>query len=258
MPKPVIINIIPDPEFDDTAESLEFYSPSRAILPGLIDSGSIVPLADFSGRDTLTQDPVEFMDAGRFPGTGTGGPVVVSIETGYAFGDGTHATTMLCMKFLLECLDEVQPGRMDALSLLDAGAGTGILAITAALIGVRDIDAVELYHHAVLFAERNIRANGCGWIRLHESDIAGFSPGRTYDIVTANMVSDVLTDNMRKLLDYIAPDGVMIASGVSAGRHESMMELFSRSGLRVMRQEGRDGWHAYILMRDDRLGAGGL
>ena len=72
------------------------------------------------------------------------------------------------------------------------------------------------------------------------------------------MVSDVLADNIRKLHDYLAPDGVMIASGVSAGRHESMMELFSRSGLRVMRQEGRDGWHAYILMRDDRLGAGGL
>lgn len=117
---------------------------------------------------------------------------------------------------------------------------------------MRDIDAVELYRHAVLFAGRNIRANGCEWIRLHESDIAGFSSGRTYDIVTANMISDVLTANMRALHDYVAPDGVMIASGVSAGRHESMLELFGRSGFRVMRHEGRDGWHAYVLKREAR------
>ncbi len=258
MPETVIINIIHDPEFDDSAESHEFYSPSQACMPGLIESGSIIPLVDFSGRDPLSQEPVEFMDTARSAGTGGGGPVVVTIETGYAFGDGKHATTMLCMKFLLERLDEVPACRRAALSLLDAGAGTGILAITAALLGVRDIDAVELYPHAVLFAGRNIRTNGCEWIRLHESDIAGFSPGRAYDIVTANMVSDVLTDNMRKLLDYIAPDGVMIASGVSAGRHESMLELFKRSGLRVQRQEGHDGWHAYVLRREARQVAGRL
>ena len=156
------------------------------------------------------------------------------------------------MKFLLDYLSEVPPARRDGISLLDAGTGTGILAIVAALHGVRDIDAVEVYHHAVLFAGRNIRTNGCGWIRLHESDLEGFSSGRRYDIVTANLVSDVITANIGKLRDYIAPGGVMIASGVSAGRHRSMLELFRRSGLRILRKEGRDGWHGYVLMLKER------
>lgn len=257
MPEPVIINIIHDPEYDDTAESLEFYFPSHACLPGFIDSGSAVPFADFSGRDMLSQDPVEFMDTDLSTGPGSGGPVVVTIETGYAFGDGKHATTWLCMKFLLDHLDDISSDRQTAISLLDAGTGTGILAITAALLGVRDIDAVEMYHHAVLFAERNIRTNDCGWVRLHESDLEGYSSAREYDIVTANMVSDVLAANIQKLHDYIAPGGVMIASGVSAGRHLSMIELFRHNGLRIMRQEGRDGWHAYVLKREVRPHVGG-
>jgi ribosomal protein L11 methylase PrmA len=254
MPRPVTINLVHDPEFDDTRESLEFYSPSQAWLADIIEAGPFLPF----GREDLRQDPLEFADTPPPAGPEGEGPITVTIETGYAFGDGRHATTWLCMKFLLDFLSGVTPARRERLSLLDAGAGTGILAIVAALHGVRDIDAVEIYHHAVLFAERNIRTNGCGWIRLHESGLEDFSPGRTYDIVTANLVSDVITANIGKLRDCIAPGGTLIASGVSAGRHGSMLELFGRSGLLVTRQEARDGWHGYVMVRDGLQGAGRL
>jgi len=250
MPRPVIINLVHDPEFDDTRESLQFYSPSQAWLADIVQAGPTLPFGMFAVSDDLRQDPLEFADASPPEGPGGEGPITVTIETGYAFGDGRHATTWLCMKYLLDRLAGVPPARRERFSLLDAGTGTGILAITAALHGVRDIDAVEVYRHAVIFAQRNIRTNGCEWIRLHESRLEDFSPERTYDIVTANLVSDVIEGNIGKLRDFIAPGGVLIASGVSAGRHDSMLGLFGSSGLRVTRQEGRDGWHGYVIVRE--------
>ena len=77
--------------------------------------------------------------------------VPVTIDPGRAFGTGAHATTRLCLELLLE----VPRGR-----LLDAGCGSGVVAIAAAKIGFRPVVAVDADAAAVESAERNAAANG--------------------------------------------------------------------------------------------------
>jgi ribosomal protein L11 methyltransferase len=76
-------------------------------------------------------------------------PVV--IDPGRAFGTGAHETTRFCLELLLD----VPRGRM-----LDAGCGSGVIAIAAAKLGFAPVVAVDVDDAAVDAARRNAAANG--------------------------------------------------------------------------------------------------
>ncbi len=65
--------------------------------------------------------------------------LVVRLDPGQAFGTGKHATTTLCLK----AIDQLYRTRGTYERVLDVGSGSGILAIACALLGSRDIIAVD-------------------------------------------------------------------------------------------------------------------
>lgn len=77
--------------------------------------------------------------------------VAVTVDPGRAFGTGAHPTTRLC----LELLQELEPG-----SLLDAGCGSGVLAVAAAKLGFAPVVALDLDETAVEATRANAAANG--------------------------------------------------------------------------------------------------
>jgi ribosomal protein L11 methyltransferase len=77
--------------------------------------------------------------------------IAVVIDPGRAFGTGAHATTRLCLELLLDAPRG---------SLLDAGCGSGVLAIAAAKLGFEPVYAVDVDPQAIEATDRNARANG--------------------------------------------------------------------------------------------------
>ena len=57
---------------------------------------------------------------------------VVYLDAGMAFGTGTHETTRLCARRLLDYFESRPSGSMNSLEIIDAGCGSGILALSAA------------------------------------------------------------------------------------------------------------------------------
>lgn len=178
-----------------------------------------------------------------------GYPMAVTIDPGFAFGDGRHATTLLCVKYLARHLGRLALGQRKALALLDAGTGTGILAIIAAKLGVGRVDAIDLNRPAVESAAENIRRNGCETIILSQSDIAEYDPGMDYDVVLANLVSDIIILNIGKLVSLVRPGGVLIASGISGMHNEEVRNHFRGHGLVPLDFSEKDGWYGYVLKR---------
>ena len=136
-------------------------------------------------------------------------PPTIRIAGGAAFGDGSHETTQLC----LQGLGFLAQGGFRPATVLDFGAGTGILAIAAARLGAR-VDAVEIDERALASVRRNARLNGVE--ALIEARTSLNAPPRPYDLILANVIAGVLLRFAEALSQRQSRNGWMILSGLVA------------------------------------------
>ncbi|MBP7603043.1 MAG: 50S ribosomal protein L11 methyltransferase [Spirochaetes bacterium] len=174
---------------------------------------------------------------------------VIYIDPFSAFGDGRHPSTVLCLRFLAEHMGALTEESRAGMSVLDAGAGTGILSIAAEKLGAGLVDAVELNASAVENARRNTRLNGCEKTVVRQGDLLSVGFTRTYDIVLANLISDVIISCLGVLVPLVRTRGIMIASGISRARSAEVEDRFYGAGLRIVDSAFLDGWMGYLLER---------
>jgi len=135
--------------------------------------------------------------------------VVVEIDPGMSFGTGQHGTTRACLKFL----DQLQ-SQLGNVSFLDAGCGSGILAMAAHLLGYAPIYAFDYDPAAVAIAAGNLARIGADAVVVETADLAQYMPPQPCEVVAANILATVLQANMPRLLDFVAPGGYLLLSGI--------------------------------------------
>jgi len=170
------------------------------------------------------------------------GEKVIVIDSGMAFGTGHHATTSMAAALVLTTAAE-------AATALDVGCGTGILAMAAALAGVARVLAIDNDPLAVTAARENVARNGLsGQIAVSGDALSSLSGN--FQLVMANIVHDTLLDLSSGLTRLTAPGGVLIVSGILAGKQEeSITKHFAALGCAVSGQRRRDEWVALRLER---------
>lgn len=174
----------------------------------------------------------------------------LQIEPGRSFGDGRHPTTMLCMCLLAEYLYLLDDQKKASINMLDAGTGTGILAILASRMGLRYIDAFDVSVDAVHVASLNMEANGCDSISITRSDLAGFFiPDKKYSIITANLITDVILSNISYLSEMLKEEGRLILSGIGEGRVKDIEDALGGHSLYILEEKNLDGWCGVIAGR---------
>jgi ribosomal protein L11 methyltransferase len=169
------------------------------------------------------------------PAGGETGVLEIVIDPGELFGAGTHPTTQLCLELLLE-LDAAGP-------LCDWGAGTGVLAVTAARLGFAPVDAVDVVPEAQKAIERNAAANGVA-VRAHVADLTG-TPAPWAPTLTPNQTLEVLQAIAAGALER--PPERLIASGVLAARVDEIADAFARHGLSETERRVQGEWAAVLL-----------
>lgn len=197
--------------------------------------------------------------------------IVIELDPGMAFGTGLHPTTRLCVAALEE---HVQPGD----TLLDLGTGSGVLAIAAAKFGATDILATDIDPIAVRTAIENVEINHIvvnqegkkerrddrEMAKIDHSAISNFTvqqssvpsgyPGH-FRLIVANILAEVLAnlfdskyDNV-PLAEPLAPDGIMILSGILDYKAHMVIEAAERHGLTLIDQKQETDWVALIMKR---------
>jgi len=153
------------------------------------------------------------------------------LDPGLAFGSGTHATTRLCLEWL------VQQGCADQ-EVLDYGCGSGILAIAALLLGARAAVAVDLDPQALIATMDNARRNGVAdRLRVCQPDeLQQFAA----DIVLANILSETLVRLRPVLLQHLRPRGARVLSGILASQAADVQQAY-RKDVELAADE-HDGW----------------
>ena len=169
--------------------------------------------------------------------------MIIHIDPGTAFGTGMHETTQLCIRQLKKY---VTPET----ELLDVGTGSGILSIIALKLGAKHAVGTDLDPCAVPAVEENKEANGIpaeafgmmiGNIIDDETvqDTVGYEK---YDIVTANILADVLVPLTPVIVHQLKPGGIYITSGILDVKEEVVKEAVTAAGLEILEVTHQGEW----------------
>ena len=147
-----------------------------------------------------------------------------------AFGTGSHPTTRLCLEWL-------ESTKLEGVSILDYGCGSGILAIAAAKLGAAEVLGVDIDPQAVTAAISNAEQNEVS-ARFADSslEIKG-----QFDIVVANILSNPLKALAPAICGHVRPGGQLALSGILAEQADELIDFYAPY-LPLNINDSRDGW----------------
>lgn len=165
--------------------------------------------------------------------------VPLVIEAGFAFGSGRHGTTRLALLGLQYLL---APGER----VLDAGSGSGILSVAAALLGAREAVGFDIDVNARPAGEELARTNGVAErCRFVGAGFHDFAPAeRGFDGLLANLHYDLLQRHAEDMAERLRPGGFFVWSGCRIAERERTAKSAESAGLAIEWQRARGKWWA--------------
>jgi len=181
----------------------------------------------------------------------------IFIEPGMAFGTGTHPTTQLCLEMIEERLYLWEKDKLaaHARTMIDLGCGSAILSIAAIKLGANHVLGVDIDGEAIKAAQENVRRNlPDGRVTLArgslEDILEGKFPLRHASLVVVNILATVIQAFLeRGLAHLIAPQGVLILSGILANQGDEIIRALEDHHLMVLEQRVKEDWVAYLAGR---------
>lgn len=168
--------------------------------------------------------------------------ILVRLDPGLAFGTGKHPSTILCIHVLEKLVRNTS-------CVFDVGTGSGILAITAAKMGAKQVLAIDKDPVAVKVARMNVAANQVAdRVEVREGNLLDEVSGQA-EIIVANIVADVIIDFAPQAFEYLFPKGYLIASGIIAFRLEEVRSALTRLGLELYGVKAQEDWYALVARK---------
>lgn len=171
------------------------------------------------------------------------GRMILHIDPGTAFGTGMHETTQLCIRQLKKHITADT-------RLLDVGTGSGILAILSLMFGAKEAVGTDLDPCALEACRENRKANGIAPEKFEvmigniitDKEVQDRAGYECYDIVTANIIAEVLVPLTPVIVNQIKPGGIYITSGIIDDKEETVRAAVEAAGLAVLEITYQGEW----------------
>lgn len=164
---------------------------------------------------------------------------VFYMDSGVAFGTGSHETTSMCLQ-LAERLT------LAGKSVLDVGCGSGILGLCALLLGAECALLVDLDSQATEVAQHNAEVNGLA--KRAEVLTGNLTDGVSgkFDVVFANLTADVLAKLYAQLPAVVHDGTLLVISGILDVRLDGVLAQYTQR-FRLLQTVAKGEWRAALL-----------
>jgi ribosomal protein L11 methyltransferase len=167
---------------------------------------------------------------------------IVTLDPGLSFGTGQHPTTRFC-------LEELVRFRNPSLSqsLLDIGAGSGIIAISAAKLGYHPVVAFDIDPVAVHIAQANARRNRVtNQIEISRQDLNALplQSSEKYEIICANLIDELLIQHAKRFRNRLRPRALLVIAGILATQFPAVQYAFQKIGLDLAQTRRENEWQS--------------
>lgn len=134
-------------------------------------------------------------------------PYEVIITPQMSFGTGHHSTTSLMVQMLFDI-------PMENKTVLDAGTGTGLLAIMAKKLGATQIEAYDIDNWSYENSIDNVSHNQCEDIKIYKGTIIDVTlKNPSFEVVLANINKNVLLKEIKEYANKLSENGYLVLSG---------------------------------------------
>ena len=179
------------------------------------------------------------------------GRMVVDIDPGTAFGTGSHETTQLVIKQMEKYIN-------NETELLDVGTGSGILSVIGIMLGAKHVIGTDLDPNAIIATDENMEANGIskecyevieGNI-IDDPAIKNHIGYEKYDVVTANILADIIIPLLPEILPHMKINGILITSGIINMKEQAVKDAFrSLDGFEIVETTYQGEWVSVTAKR---------
>jgi ribosomal protein L11 methyltransferase len=178
--------------------------------------------------------------------TGTTDPNTIKIIPGQGFGTGHHPTTRMILQTLSERTTDL--ARRD-LSIFDLGTGSGILAIAAAKVFNKPVEAIDNDPYAITNAVDNVALNNLSHlIAPSTTPIEGLKT--PFNLILANLYGEVLVQLAPEVTRLALPGCLAIMSGITELVRDSVVDTYTENHGWILNEEkSENGWHCVTLTR---------
>lgn len=168
------------------------------------------------------------------------GDILIQIDPRMAFGTGSHETT----KLMIRAMEKYCQGEI---SVLDAGTGSGILAILARKLGAKRVFGFDIEPEAIENAIHNARLNQIDDIdfRLGDEQVI---PGEKFDLILANINRNTLIALIPVLKKYLKQNGILIISGILQSDEPAMDDVI-QDGFELWERLIENEWSVLVLKK---------
>lgn len=170
--------------------------------------------------------------------------IILEIDPASSFGTGQHHTTRLCLELIEKSMNKGD-------KILDLGCGSGILSIAAMLLGAESSVAVDIEENAAATAKENAEKNNIStevyktyFGNILSDEALADEIDDKYDMITANIVADVLIAMKEYFVRYLKKGGILIISGIIEERMEEVLSAVESVGFIREEVSIKEGWAA--------------
>lgn len=168
--------------------------------------------------------------------------IILELDPGMAFGTGTHPTTVLSIQAIEQYLQEND-------TVIDVGAGSGVLSIASVLLGAKEVYAYDLDDIAVKSTTINAKLNNVDHLIHSKQNNLLDHVTMEADLIVSNILAEIIVRFTDDAFRCLKSGGIFITSGIIQNKRNEVKDKLIQSGFEIIETNQMEDWRSIIARK---------